>query len=92
MDEKGENENLRAIASYAFAVSSATYTSELGQEREKATRETGRGVSTYFGELEENDLVIEGCEAVLAIGAWDAEGANKDPRGGRLGTGERVSE
>ena len=54
----------------------------LGQERERTPgTHTEREVPTYFGELEEHDLVIERCETVLSIGTYEAECANEDPGG-----------
>jgi len=38
-----------------------------------------REVPTYFGELEENQLVIERCKTVLTIRTREAEGADEDP-------------
>jgi len=35
-------------------------------------------VQTYFSELEKNELVVEWCETVLAVGTWEAEGLKED--------------
>ena len=48
----------------------------LGQERGQTPQHE---VRTYFGKLEENELVIERCETFLTIGTYEAEGANEDP-------------
>jgi hypothetical protein len=74
-----ENESLRAIESNAFAASSATYEVASRSGTRTDPRNTQHEVPTYFGELEENDLVIERCEAVLAVGTWEAEGLKEDP-------------
>lgn len=38
-----------------------------------------REVATYFGELEKDELVVEWCETLLAVGTWEAEGLKEDP-------------
>lgn len=35
---------------------------------------------TYFGELEKNELVVEGCETLLTVGTCETEGLKEDPR------------